>query len=192
LGLGFAAALRRSELVGLDISPELSAGATGFVTFSVAGLEVVLVRSKTDQDAKGARVFVPCGSTEHCAVRAVKAWVDELAALGVTSGPLFLPVGKGNKLKRTRLTPQSVRLVVRARAEEAALARGMSAADAAKFAERFAGHSLRSGCITSAARNGATAWQLRDHARHADIKTTSGYVRIVNGFSDSAAGKCGL
>jgi hypothetical protein len=122
----------------------------------------------------------------------VKAWVDELAALGIVSGPLFTPFGKGDKLKRARLTPQSVRLVVRARAEEAALARGMSAAEAAKFAERFAGHSLRSGCITSAARNGATAWQLRDHARHADIRTTSVYVKAANGFRNSAAGKTGL
>jgi integrase len=192
LSLGFAAALRRSELVGLDVSPELSAGATGYVAFSEEGLEVSLVRSKTDQIAKGARVFVPKGMTEHCAVAALRAWVDELAVLGIVAGPLFLPVGKGNKLKRTRLTPQSVRLVVRARAEDAALARGMSAADAAKFAERFAGHSLRSGCLTAAAKGGASVWQLRDHARHADIRTTSGYVRLANGFRESAAGKCGL
>jgi site-specific recombinase XerC len=192
LSLGFAAALRRSELVGLDISPELSAGATGYVTFTAEGLEVYMVRSKGDQEGRGAQVFVPCGLTDHCPVRAVKAWVDELAALGVVTGPLFMPVGKGNKLKRVRLTAQSVRLIVRARAKEAALARGMSAADAAKFAERFAGHSLTSGCITSAAKNGASAWQLRDHARHADIRTTSGYVRLANGFKESAAGKTGL
>jgi hypothetical protein len=162
------------------------------VSFSAEGLEATLLRSKTDQEGKGARVFVPNGTTEHCPVRAVKTWVEDLAALGIGAGPLFMPVGKGNKLKRVRLTARSVRLVVRARAGEAALSRGLSAADAAKFAERFAGHSLRSGCITSAARNGATAWQLRDHARHADVRTTSGYVRMANGFKESPAGKVGL
>ena len=51
--LGFAGALRRSELVGLDVED---------LDFTSAGLVVTLRRSKTDQDGGGRRVGVPYGS----------------------------------------------------------------------------------------------------------------------------------
>ena len=47
--LGFAGALRRSELVGLDVED---------LDFTSAGLVVTLRRSKTDQDGEGRKLGV--------------------------------------------------------------------------------------------------------------------------------------
>ena len=48
--LGFAAALRRSELVGLDV---------GDVAFTREGLVLSLRRSKTDQEGQGRKIGIP-------------------------------------------------------------------------------------------------------------------------------------
>jgi len=64
--LGFAGALRRSELVGLDVAD---------VTEGSDGLTVCLRRSKTDQEGAGRTVGIPFGSNPFtCPVRAWRAW----------------------------------------------------------------------------------------------------------------------
>jgi integrase len=76
--IGFAAALRRSELVNLDVA---------HVTTTRDGLVLYLPRSKSDQEGEGAQVGVPYGSNPAtCPVRAVTAWLE---ASGITAGPLF-------------------------------------------------------------------------------------------------------
>ncbi|MGI4800334.1 MAG: hypothetical protein ACRYG8_41140 [Janthinobacterium lividum] len=63
---GFAAALRRSELVGLKVSD---------ITATRDGLEIRLGRSKTDQDEKGASISLPRGEHRRtCPVRALQEW----------------------------------------------------------------------------------------------------------------------
>jgi integrase len=74
--LGFASALRRSELVALDV---------GDVRFVDGGLDVHLRRSKTDQEGRGRSIDVhPGAHLETCPVRALRAWLGDR-----TSGPLF-------------------------------------------------------------------------------------------------------
>jgi site-specific recombinase XerC len=76
--LGFAAALRRSELVALDFR---------YIAKTREGLVVKLRRSKTDQESEGRRVGIPYGSrTTTCPVRAFGAWVEDA---GLTDGPVF-------------------------------------------------------------------------------------------------------
>ena len=71
--VGFAAALRRSELVALDCSD---------VADTAEGLVVILRRSKTDQEGAGRKIGVPYGSNPAtCPVRALRAWT-ELAGFG--------------------------------------------------------------------------------------------------------------
>jgi integrase len=81
--LGFASALRRSELVALDLAD---------VTATSDGLVVVVRRSKTDQDAAGRTLGISYGShPDSCPVRATTAWTTALrAALGdqIGDGPL--------------------------------------------------------------------------------------------------------
>jgi site-specific recombinase XerD len=63
--IGWAAALRRSELAGL-VATDLR--------FEPDGLIIALRRSKTDQEATGEAVAVPFGAqVETCPVRAVRA-----------------------------------------------------------------------------------------------------------------------
>ena len=78
---GFAGALRRSELVALDVED---------VSEDDAGLRLVLRRSKTDQEAEGAIRGLPYGS--HPATCPVRAWRRWLAVSGIETGPAFRSV----------------------------------------------------------------------------------------------------
>jgi site-specific recombinase XerD len=80
--LGFAGALRRSELVALNVS-NLEETAEGF--------HIHIRRSKTDQEGAGDFVSIPHGSRLR-PVAAVKEW---LQAAGVTEGPIFRSIKKG-------------------------------------------------------------------------------------------------
>jgi len=76
--VGFAAALRRSEVAALQLDD---------VRFETAGMVITLRRSKTDQEGAGRTVAVPYARrAEVCAVRALLAWIDRA---GITSGSLF-------------------------------------------------------------------------------------------------------
>src|SRR5262249_25787602 len=70
LTLGFGAALRRSELVGLDWQ-ELGTG-TGFVRIDERGILLTLARSKASQD-KAETVVIPRADFEP-ACEALEAW----------------------------------------------------------------------------------------------------------------------
>jgi len=75
--LGFAGAMRRSELAGITL---------GDVEEVPEGLLVRLVRSKTDQEAAGRRVEIVYGTdATTCPVRAYRAW---LGVSGITEGPI--------------------------------------------------------------------------------------------------------
>jgi len=127
--VGFAGAFRRSELVSLDVAD---------VTFSSDGLIVQLRRSKTDQEGEGRKVGLPFGSNPlTCPVRALRAWLDVAA---IARGPIFRSVDRHANVAETRLTDQSVALIVKRSARAAGL-----------DWERYAGHSLRSGLATAAA-----------------------------------------
>lgn len=67
--IGFAAALRRSELVALDISD---------ITETADGLKLSIRRSKTDQDAAGRTIGIPYGS--HRQTCPVRAWLAASAS----------------------------------------------------------------------------------------------------------------
>lgn len=76
--LGFAGALRRSELAALHVED---------VAFKADGVEVTIRRSKVDQEGAGATIGVPFGSDPlTCPVRALRAYLDRS---GRTSGVLF-------------------------------------------------------------------------------------------------------
>ncbi len=90
--LGFAAALRRSELSAIDCS---------HLRFTPEGLIVTLPRRKTDQDGEGTEIGVPSGrDARYCTARTLKAWMD---AAGLEHGPLFRSVSRADNVKATRL-----------------------------------------------------------------------------------------
>jgi hypothetical protein len=48
----------------------------------------------------------------------------------------------------------------------------------------FAGHSLRSGYISTAADHGASLQSIAKHAAHESVETTLGYVQVRDAFKD--------
>ena len=78
--IGFASAMRRSELASLVIGD-----CPGHrVTFTDNGLLIELGRSKSDQEGSGVIIGVPFGSRVlTCPVRALRAWLE---AACITSG----------------------------------------------------------------------------------------------------------
>jgi len=167
---GFAGALRRSELVGLDVTD---------LEFNREGLIVNVRRSKTDQEGQGRRVGIPYGSNpDTCPVRALEAW---LAVLGADGGPLFRGINRHGQLAGSRLTPQSVALVIKHLAVQA----GMEAWD-------LAGHSLRAGLATAAAAAGVSERAIMAQTGHRSLATLRKYIREGSLFLENAAAKVGL
>ncbi|MDO9714168.1 tyrosine-type recombinase/integrase [Paracraurococcus lichenis] len=168
--LGFAAALRRSELVALERAD---------IVFSRDGLMVTLRRAKTDQEGKGAELGIPFGTTAlTCPVRTLQAWLD---AAGIKAGPLFVGINKAGRRGTEPLSDKAVALVVKA----AVTAAGYNA-------KVYSGHSLRSGFATSAARAGVPEAHIQIQTRHKSLPVLRGYIRRGSLFNDNAAAKVGL
>jgi site-specific recombinase XerD len=160
--LGFSAALRRSELAALDV-PD--------VERHTSGLIVHIRRAKTDQEGQGAHIAVPRGRKLQV-VEAVEAW---LAVIGRLDGPLFVSIGKGQRVSEKRLSDKDVARVVKRHAARVRL-----------DPKIFSGHSLRAGFITSALTHGADIFKVMDVSRHTDVKTLRVYDRRAKAFKDHA------
>ena len=161
--LGFAAALRRSELVALDVED---------VEFDTArGLKIVIRGSKTDQERAGATVAVPYAhASDRCAVRALQVW---LAAASIHRGPVFRQMRRGDKLTDRRLSDQSVALIVKRRAQAASLPPTF-----------LSGHSLRAGYATAAAAAGVEERKIANVTRHKNHPVLRGSIRAATAFDD--------
>jgi site-specific recombinase XerD len=163
--LGFAAALRRSELVALHMRD---------VERNDGGVFLHIRRSKTDQEGQGAAIAVPAGGKLK-PVEALDAW---LAAADISDGPIFRSISRHGRIGPHGLCDRSAALVVKR-----ACARARLDADA------FAGHSLRAGFVTSALAAGADLFRVMDVTRHREVKTLRGYDRRSKAFKDHAGAK---
>jgi integrase len=161
--LGFAAALRRSELVALDVAD---------VRSTPDGLEVTIRRSKTDQTGAGRLVGVPHGSKGACPVRALQAWLD---VAGIADGPIFRAVSKGGRVLADRLSDRAVARTIQ------------GAASAAGLEGDFGGHSLRAGLATSAAKAGKGESAIMAQTGHKSATMVRRYIRHASIFDANAA-----
>jgi len=160
--IGFGGALRRSELVALDVAD---------IEETETGLLVTIRGGKTDQERAGATIAIARGDIA-CPAKALRAWLD---AAGIESGAIFRPIDKGGTTRDLRLTDRSVANIVKAYAERAGF-----------DASAFSGHSLRAGFLTSAAGKGASIFKMMDVSRHKSVDTLRGYVRDAELFKDHA------
>jgi integrase len=168
--LGFAGALRRSELVGLDVAD---------LTEGPDGLTVHLRRSKTDQESAGRRVGIPYGSNlATCPVRAWRAWLE---ASEIAEGPAFRSVDRHGHIGTTRLSAQAVALVLKRHAVRIGIDPG-----------EVAGHSLRAGLATSAAEAGVPERVIADQTGHRGTVMLRRYIREGSLFRENAASAVGL
>lgn len=153
--LGFACALRRSELVALDVAD---------LQLTAAELRVRIRKSKTDQAGAGAEIVVPAIGGELCPVAAVRAWLDVAA---INSGPIFRPINN-KQVAPERLMPQSVALIVKRAAKRAGL-----------DWRRISAHSLRAGFATQAELNGVSQLDAMAVTRHKSQSVFAVYVRAA-------------
>lgn len=154
--VGFASAMRRSELVGVMVQ---------HITHLLNGLEIFLPSSKTDQDRQGRTVFIPHANGDRCPVRALMNWLE---IAGIKEGYVFRAVTRHDRIARHGLSAQSVALVVKA-----------SVARVGGDSKKVSGHSLRAGYCTSAAEKGLQPWQIREQTGHKSDVTLAKYIRPV-------------
>ncbi len=168
--LGFAGALRRSELAALtlaDLEPK------------PGGLLLHLRRSKTDQEARGQVVGIAHG--QHGLTDPIAALDAWLALRGTAPGPVFTSLRPGIPTLRP-FSGDTVSAVVK----ERALAAGLSGG-------RISGHSLRAGHATSAALAGVGIDRIAAQTRHRRIDILiERYIRPVQALQTTSSRDLGL
>lgn len=160
--LGYSAATRSSELVGLDIGEPVECD---------EGYLVSIYRVKMKKFTESA---VPYGKTPAtCPVRALRSLIAAMREAGRTEGPLFVRIDRHGRIappmKRRgkpigdpsgRLTPDAASDVIE------------RLAGAAGFEGRWRGHSLRRGFATAAQRGGAPMVRIARQGGWADNSTS--------------------
>ena len=170
---GFVGALRRSELVALQVED---------VAVVAGGLRLRIRRGKTDQAGQGAEIGLPRGRhVETCPVRAFEAWQ---AVARRKAGPLFRKISTGDGIGDMALHPDAVRRILAHRVQMAGLT-------VEGFA-RLSAHALRVGFITEAYDKGVRDEDIMRHTRHRDLRTMRGYVQRAGLVGESPAGMLDL
>lgn len=164
--VGYAAALRRSELVGIHVED---------LTWSDTGVTMLLRHSKTDQRGLGQLKAIPYVDGSLCAAKSLKGW---LQASGTRAGPVFRGFTVAGSLRPTALTPQAIAVLIKSLAASAGL-------DPAQFS----GHSLRAGHVTQARASGVADSLTMQTTGHKRLETLEMYDRRNNPFDKSSAGQ---
>lgn len=171
LAFGWASAMRRSEIVALNWED---------LSFVDEGVIVTIRQSKTDKYGEGQKIAILYGRNQStCPVRLLKAWqsvsyIDEKQAM-------FCSISRAGKNKNIRLSDRDVARIVKK------YARIIGLEDSA-----LAGHSLRSGFITTASKNGVPNHTIMKHSRHKDPKMIHVYTRDNSLLDDNATSMVGL
>ena len=170
--VGFVAALRRSEITGIDVD---------HIADHERGLVLQLPRSKTNQrgDTHELVVLPRAANPARCPVTILQTW---LRLAGITDGPAFRAVSKGNRALDRRLTPAAVNDILHT-------AVGAAGLDAP---ETYSAHSLRAGFVTYAHTRGATDHAIAHQTRHRSLTSVGTYIRTDTAWDDNAATQLGL
>ena len=167
---GFTGALRRSELIALDVRD---------LEPTREGLVLHIRRGKTDQEGEGRKVGLPRGvDPATCPVAALQQW---LAAAQIDSGPVFRVMNRHGKVLLKRLSGEGVAIVVKRTIEKLG-----------HDPRLFSGHSLRAGLATSAAAAGKGERAIMNQTGHRSVTTVRRYIRDGNLFRENAADGLGL
>jgi integrase len=168
--LGFAGALRRSELAALTLA-DLEA--------KPGGLLLHLRRSKTDPEARGQVVGIAHG--RHALTDPIAALDTWLALRGTAAGPVFTSLRPGSATLQP-ISGNAVSALVKERAVAAGLSGG-----------RISGHSLRAGHATTAALAGIGIDRIVAQTRHRRIDILiERYIRPVQALQTTSSRDLGL
>lgn len=161
---GFAGAFRRSELVALN---------TWNLEERKEGVKVTIEVSKTDQEAQGQVIaIVRQPDSPYCPVQALQDW---RTVARIERGALFRRMYRSDKVGTSRLSSQSVAIIIKHYAHRVGL-----------DSSRYSGHSLRRGFLTSAARTRASIFKMADQSRHKSLDVLRQYVQKEEMFEDNA------
>lgn len=160
--LAFAAALRRSELVDLNVND---------VDWRPKGIVLQIRRSKTDQEGRGRSIPVPRGR-QLKPVDALEAW---LQASCITEGPIFREVDRHGRVGAKALSGRSVARIVKLAVKSIGLDDAI-----------YSGHSMRAGFVTTSLEKDVDLLKIMGITGHTDVNTLKGYDRRDSGFDDHA------
>lgn len=167
--VGFAGALRRSELAAIRVER---------LEKTDRGLRLTLPQTKGAQ-ASAVTVPLPYGKTELCPVRALSLW---LAASGIADGPVFrriwLPRLANSdapppppRIGNNAITPRAIADIVQVRA----MAAGFGRRD-------LGGHSLKRGALTTGMDQGVHPAKLKRLGRHKSFDVLGEYLEFGDLF----------
>ena len=177
--VGWAGALRRSELVALrsqDITFQRGRGFTMHVG-----------RSKSDQEAEGQYKGIPYGErAETCPVLSLRQWMQAAAeALGrpgeLLDGPIFRRFYRGESVGKNAMSAKYVSRIVK----EGIGSIGLDPED-------YSAHALRSGFITQAVWAGKRERRVMEHSGHKSQAVFNGYVKEARSFQENPVEGIGL
>jgi integrase len=178
--IGYAGALRRSEITGLDCGPEQSQDGTGWIERHQEGV-LLTIRGKTGWR----QVEIGRGSADAtCPVHALEQW---LSLARITTGPVFRRVREQNRnVGPDRLNDVEVARLVKRTALAAGVRGDLPEGERAKL---FSGHSLRSGFASAAAVDEA---HIQRQLGHASAEMTRGYRQARERFKVNLTKAAGL
>jgi len=168
---GFGGALRRSELVALDV------GDLAFVDGK--GVVLTIKKSKTDQHGAGTAVAIwSSPDRDLCAATALRAWIDALDPTGMDA-PLFVGMRASGEITGRRLSDKAVVRLVKDTAE------GVGASPDGFWS----GHSLRAGLATAAAEAEAQLHDVMRQTRHKSVEVARRYMRSADLWKNNVTEK---
>ncbi len=168
LAVGFAGGFRRSELVALNVE-DLSWETDNGVECCV----IQIRKSKTDQEGHGMEKAVFASDDPRFSpTLLLRRWLN-LAK--ISAGPVFRRIRRGGHVQETRVSDQVVMQVVKRTAALAGLQHDLSA------------HSLRSGFVTTAVRQGRTPDEISIQTGHRSMNVLMGYYQRLNVREKNAA-----
>ncbi len=161
--LCFAAALRRSELVGLRRDD---------LRIDQRGLVLTIRRSKTDQEGKGEEIAVARHPRDPvlCPVVAVERWLALMKRAGWDRQPHLFVQMPGDIVEP--VPDYTFARMVKAYAAAAGL-----------DPRKYSGHSLRVGLVTQAVRNGVPVTVIQAQTRHRSSEMIAVYRREADAFT---------
>lgn len=169
--VGFAGGFRRSEIASIALED---------VKETTQGYMVHLRRSKTDQEGAGRLVGVPRGrDSRTCPARRLRVWLDHR---GRDPGALFCAISRNGlqPVPSQHIAPRTVARIVQRTAK------------AAGIDDWVAGHSLRAGLVTSAAKARKPLHAITAQTGHKSVDMVLRYIRQAEIWTDNAASDIGL
>ncbi len=170
--IGFAGALRRSELAAIRFE---------HLEKTDRGIRLTLPQTKGEQ-TDAVTVPLPYGDTELCPVLALELWQQ---AAGLTEGPVFrrIWVPPRPKMPTTGGTPPLPRIGTQAISPQTVAQIVQARAMAAGFGRRdLGGHSLKRGALTTGMDRGVHPAKLKRLGRHKSFDVLGEYLEFGDLF----------